>query len=428
MSGSDTIYALSSGRPPAAIAIIRVSGPLARRSARLLAGGLPEPRTACLRTLRDGAGVELDRALLLRFDGPATSTGEDLVEFHCHGGRAVVGAVLLALRELDGLREAQPGEFTRRALENGRIDLTEAEGLADLLEAETESQRKAALAIASGGLRHSAERWRMQLIELSAMAEAAIDYVGDEDETATDEHRLFHQTQELADELASWLQQPRAERLKDGVRVVLAGPPNAGKSSLFNALIEDERAIVTAFAGTTRDVIEAPAAIRGVPLILVDTAGLRNSNDAIEQIGVGLAERQIGLADIVLWLGERADAPAHPAVIFVHAQADRPERGTTAEGSLAVSAVTGQGLADLRDELLVRTRALLPREGQVALNQRQASALEAMVDALRTASRTDIVVTAEALRSARWALDLLSGRTGIEEVLDSLFGRFCLGK
>jgi tRNA modification GTPase len=372
--------------------------------------------------------VPLDEALMLRFDGPATATGEDLIEFHCHGGRAVVDAVLLALRDLGNLREALPGEFTRRALQNGRIDLTEAEGLADLLEAETESQRRAALALVSGGLRQQAERWRMQLVELSAMAEAAIDYVGDEDETATDEYRLFERTQELADEVAKWLQQPRAERLKDGIRVVLAGPPNAGKSSLFNALIDDERAIVTAIPGTTRDVIEAPVTIQGVPLVLVDTAGLRDSDDAVEQIGVGLAERQIGLADIVLWLGDRADAPAHPSVIPIHAQADWPTRSSIADGSLAVSVVTGLGLADLRDELLARAAALLPSDGQLALSQRQASALEKMVDALRTASCNDLVIIAEALRVGRWALDRLSGRTGIEEVLDTLFGRFCLGK
>jgi tRNA modification GTPase len=389
---------------------------------------LPEPRTAALRTLRDREGAPLDQALLLRFDGPASATGEDLVEFHCHGGRAVVDAVLLAMRNLEGLREAQPGEFTRRALQNGRIDLTEAEGLADLLEAETESQRRAALAIVSGGLRQQAEQWRTQLIQLSAMAEAAIDYVGDEDETATDERQLFQRTQELAEEVAAWLQQPRADRLKDGVRVVLAGPPNTGKSSLFNALTEDERAIVTAIAGTTRDVIEAPVAIRGVPLVLVDTAGLRDSDDAVEQIGVSLAERQIELADIVLWLGERADAPAHPSLIFVHAQADRPARGSAGAGSLAVSAVTGLGLADLRDAVLTRAAALLPSDGQVSLNQRQASALEEVVDALRTASVFDLVVTAESLRVARVALDRLGGRAGIEDVLDSLFGRFCLGK
>jgi tRNA modification GTPase len=389
---------------------------------------LPEPRTASLRTLRDREGVPLDQALLLRFDGAGSATGEDLVEFHCHGGRAVVDAVLLALRHLDGLREAQPGEFTRRALQNGRIDLTEAEGLADLLEAETEGQRRAALAIVSGGLRQQAKQWRMQLIELSAMAEAAIDYAGDEEETGTDERRLSERTQELAEEVANWLERPCAERLKDGIRVVLAGPPNAGKSSLFNALIEDERAIVTPIAGTTRDVIEAPVTIRGVPLILVDTAGLRHSEDAVEQIGVGLAERQIGLADVVVWLGDRADAPAHAAVIAVHAQADRPERGDAANGSLAVSAVTGLGLADLQHEVLALAEALLPGGGEISLNQRQANALAEMVEALRTASCTDLVITAEALRAARWALDRLSGQSGIEEVLDSLFGRFCLGK
>nr|WP_294167992.1 tRNA uridine-5-carboxymethylaminomethyl(34) synthesis GTPase MnmE [uncultured Sphingomonas sp.] len=424
----DTIYAHSSGRPPAAIAVIRVSGPLAHRAATLVAGSLPEPRAAALRTLRDRGGVELDRALLLRFDGPASATGEDLIEFHCHGGRAVVAAVLRALGETDGLREARPGEFTRQALENGRIDLTEAEGLADLLEAETESQRRAALATAAGGLKEQVDRWQGELVELSAMAEAAIDYVGDEEETATDERCLFNCAQRLARELRAWLDQPRAERLKEGVRVVLAGPPNAGKSSLLNALAGDERAIVTELAGTTRDVIEVPLALNGMPLLLVDTAGLREAGDGVEQIGIRLAEQQISMADLLLWLGEPADVPAHPSPLIVHAQADRPERRVAPLGSLAVSAVTGAGLEELRSQLLVRAAALLPQEGQVALNQRQAAALEQVVQALNTASPGDVVLTADALRVARQALERLSGSAGIEEVLDALFGRFCLGK
>ncbi len=428
MSDRDTIFALSSGRPPAAIAVIRISGPSAHEAARTLAGSLPEPRTAALKRLRDAGGAELDRALLLRFDGPASASGEDLVELHCHGGRAVVEAVLRALGALPRFREAEPGEFTRRALENGRIDLTEAEGLADLLAAETESQRRAALALATGGLRRQVEGWRAELVTLSAMAEAAIDYVGDEDETAADGRNLAQRAVRLAGEVEASLAQPRAERLKDGVRVVLAGPPNAGKSSLLNALAEQERAIVTDVAGTTRDVIEVPIALRGIPLVLVDTAGLRTSGDAVERIGINRAEQQIDRADILLWLGAPETAPAHVCRILVHAQADRPERQAPPEGSVPVSAITGAGLTRLREQLLEHAGKLLPAEGEMALNQRQATILGEVAEALSQASAADVVLTAEALRRARLGMDRLTGRVGIEDVLDALFGRFCLGK
>ena len=221
---SDTIYALSSGRPPAAVSIIRVSGPQAHDAGRQLAGTLPDTRQAALRTLRDGRGGVLDDALVLRFDGPASPTGENIVEFQCHGGRAVVDAVLGALAQLSGLRLAQPGEFTRRAFENGRIDLTEAEGLADLIEAETETQRKAALAMAEGGLRQQVEQWQQQLLALSARAEAAIDYA-DEDDVGFDP-MIVGDASVLANDLSAWLDRPRIEPLKDGVRIVVAGGPS----------------------------------------------------------------------------------------------------------------------------------------------------------------------------------------------------------
>ena len=428
MSSLATIYALSSGSPPAAIAVIRISGTEAHSAAASLAGTLPEPRLASLRTLRSADGELIDEALVLRFDGPASVTGEDLVELHCHGGRAIVDAILSALRSIPGLREARPGEFTRRSFENGRIDLTEAEGLADLLEAETESQRKAALAVAGGGLRRQVESWRERVVTLSAMAEAAIDYVGDEDETAADEARIAAQAAELAAELDEWLAQPRSEALRQGIRVVFAGPPNAGKSSVLNALVQEDRAIVTEIPGTTRDVIEVPLAIGGIPFLLVDTAGLRESGDAVERIGVGLARQQLHAADILLWLGEPGDAPDHPAAIRIHPQADRPERAAAPEGSLAVSALNGTGLAELRRRLMQVAKTLLPSEGRIALNRRQAEALGDAADSLRLVSGADLVLTAEALRRARLAFDRVTGRSGIEDVLDSLFGRFCLGK
>ena len=399
---------------------------MALAACEAMAGKLPVVRKPALMTLRTPSGGELiDRALMLRFDAPLSATGENVVEYQCHGGRAVVDAVLAALAALPGMRLAEPGEFTRRAFANGRIDLTEAEGLADLLEAETESQRRAALLLAEGGLRRQIEAWRHRLVELSARAEAAIDYVGEEDETAADEVALAGEAQTLAAELGAWLARPRAEPLKEGVRVVVAGPPNAGKSSLVNALAQTDKAIVTDIAGTTRDTIEVPLAIDGVPLTLVDTAGLREAVDPVEAIGVDRAEGQISRADIILWLGSREGLPKHKHVIAVHAQADR--RGAPPVGWLPVSAVTGQGLGELAGRITAEARGVLPVEGEVALNRRQAAEIEEARQALAAAG-PGVVETAEALRLARGAFDRLSGRAGVEDMLDSLFNRFCLGK
>ena len=425
---TDTIFALSSGRPPAAVAVVRSSGPQAFAACEAIAGKLPGPRRAVLRTLRAPCdGALIDRALVLRFDGPDSATGENVVEYQCHGGRAVVDALLAALGGIAGMRLAEPGEFTRRAFANGRIDLTEAEGLADLLEAETESQRRAALLMAEGGFRRQIEAWRQRLVELSARAEAAIDYVGDEDETQADEAALAAEAETLAGELAQWLARPRVEPLKDGVRVVAAGPPNAGKSSLINALAQSDKAIVTDIAGTTRDVIEVPLAVDGVPLLLVDTAGLRQGVDAVEAIGVGRAEAQLRQADVLLWLGAPGDVPAGDRIIRVHSQADRPERGGAPAGSMAVSAVTGQGLGELTRRIVSEAQQVLPAEGAVALNRRQAAEMGEARQALEL-SGTDLVTMAEALRVARAAFDRLSGQAGVEDMLDALFGRFCLGK
>ena len=425
---ADTIFALSSGRPPAAISVIRVSGPHAHRAGVLLAGDLPGARQAAVRELRDpGSGELLDEALMLRFDAPASSTGEDVVELHCHGGRAVVEAVLAALGRIDGLRQAQPGEFTRRAFENGRIDLTEAEGLADLIEAETESQRRAALLMAEGGLSKQITPWQGRLLELSARAEAAIDYV-DEDSVDADP-KLSGECGALAKELAQWLGRPRSDPLRDGLLIVLAGPPNSGKSSLLNALIGYERAIVTDLPGTTRDHIEVAAALGGVPVRLTDTAGLRDSDEPVERIGVERARRLVELADVLVWLGEPGRAPDHPRLIRVHSRADLADRGPAPPDSLAVSAVTGLGREALTAAIAKHARSLLPAEGQLALNRRQADCLGEARDALVIAAGTgDLVIIAEALRSARAAFNRLTGRAGVEELLDGLFGRYCLGK
>jgi tRNA modification GTPase len=422
----DTIFALSSGRPPAAVSVIRVSGPDAHRAGERMAGSLPEARSAAVRELRHPeTGELLDEALILRFDGPASSTGENILEFQCHGGRAVVDALLGALGGIDGLRLAQPGEFTRRAFHNGRIDLTEAEGLADLIEAETESQRKAALAVSEGGLRKQIEAWQDRLLALSAEAERAIDY-DDGDESL--DPALVRRCGELAGELRQWLDRPRAERLKDGARVVVAGPPNAGKSSLLNAIAGEERAIVTDIPGTTRDHIEVPLSLGGVPRVLTDTAGLRDSEDQVEAIGISRAHRLVDAADVLLWLGDD-EAPQHPRLLKVHTKADLPQRGQAPDDAIAVSAKTGAGLNELLERVGEEVRALLPAEGAVALNRRQATHVEDAVGAIEAASSSsDVVLQSDNLRAARTAFDRITGRAGVEDVLDALFARFCLGK
>lgn len=425
---TDTIFALSSGNPPAAISVIRISGPAAHRAGELLAGSLPPAREAAVRELRRSAdGDLLDEALVIRFDSPASSTGEDVVELHCHGGRAVVQAVLGGLAAVEGLRPAKPGEFTRRALENGRIDLIEAEGLADLIEAETESQRRAALIMAEGALSRQIRGWQKRLLGLSARAEAAIDYV---DESSVDmDPELSRDCGALAAEFEKWLELPRVDLLREGVRVVLAGPTNAGKSSLLNALAGHERAIVTDVPGTTRDHIEVPLALSGFPIRLTDTAGLRESGELVERIGIERTRSLIGLADVVVWLGEPEEAPDHPRLILVHSRADLPGRGHPPPGSIAVSSATGEGLGALADAILREARSVLPVEGQLSLNQRQAGCLADACAALRDAEAApDIVILAESLRCARAAFDRLTGRAGVEDMLDALFGRFCLGK
>jgi len=423
---SDTIFALSSGRPPAAISVIRISGAHAHLAAESLAGRLPAPRTAGVRELRNpNTGELLDEALVLRFDGPASATGENVVEFQCHGGRAVVDAILETLGTIAGLRQAQPGEFTRRAFENGRIDLTEAEGLADLIEAETESQRRAALAVAEGGLRRQIERWQERLLVLSAQAERAIDY---DDENGGIDRGLLRDADELANELGEWLSKPRVEPLKDGVLVVVAGPPNAGKSSLINAISGEDRAIVTDIPGTTRDHIEVPLSLGGLPIRLTDTAGLRVADDRIEAIGVERAGRLIDAADVLVWLGDPSEAPRHPRAVKILPKADLASRAPGA-GGLPVSSITGEGMTELLAEIERLARSILPAEDALSLNRRQATHLHEAASALDGINAcVDLVLAAEKVRVARVAFDQLTGRAGVEDVLDALFSRFCLGK
>ncbi|PKP86814.1 MAG: tRNA uridine-5-carboxymethylaminomethyl(34) synthesis GTPase MnmE [Alphaproteobacteria bacterium HGW-Alphaproteobacteria-17] len=426
--------------PPAAIAVVRVSGARAGEALQKLTGRLPLPRRATLAGLRTGDGEPLDRALILWFPGPATATGEDLAELHLHGGRAVVAAVEAALAALPGLRRAAAGEFTRRAFLNGRIDLAEAEGLADLLAAETESQRVQALGMASGHVSRVVAGWQERLLTLMAGAEAELNFA-DEDDVEVGEvvtRKLIAGMTALSDELAKWLARPAAEVISEGLSVVIAGPPNAGKSTLINALVQRELAIVSPVAGTTRDVIETPLALDGIAMRFSDTAGLRGeSGDEIEMIGIDRAKAAVAAADILLWLGAPKAAPDHPRTILVAAQADRWRGDAAAEADAArcdliLSARTGEGMEQLHRMIVEMARTLLPREGEAALRQRQRAALAKAKHWLEvepgSRESADLILLAERLRLASGALDRITGRAGVEDMLDTLFGRFCIGK
>jgi tRNA modification GTPase len=429
MDDSATIFACSTGAPPAAIAIIRVSGTAAFAVARALAGPLPSPRRATLRRLRDpGDDSLLDRALVLTFPGPRTSTGEDMVEFHVHGGRAVVAAVMAAIDTLPATRLAEPGEFTRRALANAVIDLTAAEGLGDLLSAETETQRRAALRMAEGGLRTVVDGWTDRLIGVAARIEAQLDF-SDEDDVATEtEAVIVGDVAAIATEIAALLRSPPVERLRDGVRVVIAGPPNSGKSTLLNTLSGRDVAIVSPLAGTTRDRIEAPLSRAGIAYVLTDTAGLTvTPGDAIERIGIDRAEQAVAAADLVLWLGD--GPPANASHLWIHPRADLLDRRQMPAGrAVAISASTGLGIPQLWTLVEQRAAALLPKADAIATNQRQRILLGQCLAHLRAIAPSDLLIVAEEVRRALRSLDAIAGRSGTEDVLDAIFARFCIGK
>lgn len=430
MDSADTIFALSSGAPPAAIAVVRISGPGAFEAVRALAGQLPEPRRTSLRSLRDAEGGLLDEALVLVFPGPATATGEDLAELHLHGGRAVVRGVEAALVPIPGLRRAEPGEFTRRAFLNGRVDLNEAEGLADLLSAETEWQRRAAVQMAGGAFSKAVEGWREALLALSATTEALLDFSDESDVGGAENIDISIRCIELHDAISAHHAGPSAEKLREGLRVVIAGPPNSGKSTLLNALVAREAAIVSDIAGTTRDLIEVPVAFEGIPFLLTDTAGLRDgTDDAIESIGIERAEAAMAAADMILWLGPEGKGPAHPKLREIEAKADDPGHAGKSAAALGLSAKTGQGLAELTAWLTSMAQTLLPPPDSFAINRRQRALLsDATQSLLRASNAQDLLITAEELRQARLSLDALTGRACTEDMLDALFGRFCIGK
>lgn len=425
---AETIFALSSGALPAAIAIVRISGPAAGDVLATLAGAVPPPRRATLRALHDADGRLLDRALLLWFPGADSATGEDLAELHLHGGRAVVAAVLGSLAAFPGCRPAEAGEFTRRAFLHGRLDLAEAEGLADLLAAETEIGRRQALGLAEGGLSRMVDAWRLRLLGLSARAEAMLEF-GDDGDDVLPDPGLVGDIAAFVEELALCLTLPPAERLRNGFRVVVAGPTNSGKSSLVNAIAGRQVAIATADAGTTRDLIEAPVQLDGIPIVLIDSAGLRDAKDAVERIGIELAWQAIASADLLLWLGDDA-RPRSEGCLHVHARADLPGRKVPPpDRDVTISVDDGTGLQELRHSIVAYLRTMLPGENMVLLNGRHRELIAACVAELTNIEEgMPPEIVAEHLRTAAAVVDRIVGRSGVEDMLDRLFGQFCIGK
>ncbi|MEH3145360.1 MAG: tRNA uridine-5-carboxymethylaminomethyl(34) synthesis GTPase MnmE [Methylobacterium frigidaeris] len=436
---AETIFAAASGFGRAAVAVLRISGPDAGPTLAALTGRPPPPsRRLSLRTLRDPANGEvLDQALVVWMPGPATFTGEDQAELHLHGGLAVRAAVLRILARCPGMAAAEPGAFTRRAFLNGRMDLTAVEGLADLIDAETEAQRRQAMRQLDGVLGRRVESWRSGLLDGLAATEAALDFSdeGDVDDEALSD-RVVRSAVAIRGEIAAALADGRrGERLRDGFLVVLAGAPNAGKSTLLNALAGRDAAIVSAVPGTTRDAIEVRCDLGGLPVVLVDTAGLRDSRDAIEAEGVARSRNWIAKADLVLWLiapGEPDPSPDRPSLphLRVRTKSDLSTGGDDAD--LAISALTGAGLDDLLKAIEARAQHSLGQGDALVTRERQRRALErclAHLDRL-IASCRDLPpeLVAEEYRLAVRALGEVAGRVGVEEVLDRLFSSFCIGK
>jgi len=423
---ADTIFAVASGAGHAAIAVMRLSGPECHVILAALCGRIPAPRRASLRRLHDDEGAELDRAMVVWLPGPGSYTGEDAAEFYLHGGRAVLSGVADALVRL-GARPAEPGEFTRRAFLNGRMDLTECEAVHDLVAAETEAQRRQALRQLDGALGSLYRVWADRLRLLLAQQEALIDFP-DEELPPEVEAQVVEEMRALRSEIAAHLDDNRrGERLRDGLVFAVTGAPNVGKSSLVNALAERDVAIVSATPGTTRDALETRVVLGGVPVTLVDTAGLRDTTDQIEAEGVRRARARAAAADLVIEVVE-TDAPENHASVCVANKLDlgRP----VPAGAIGVSALTGEGLATLRDRLAAAARSLTESSGPPPLTQaRHRSALHETAARLAGAQEADLPeLRAEDLRLALRAVGRITGSVGVEDILDTLFARFCIGK
>jgi tRNA modification GTPase len=427
----DTIFALASGSARAAIAVMRISGSAAERAVTALCrGAVPVPRHASLRRLRDPAGEMLDHAIVLWFPGPGTYTGEDCAELHLHGGRAVIDGVADALVAA-GLRPAEPGEFTRRAFLNGRMDMLEAEAVHDLIAAETEAQRRQALRQMEGSLGAIYRDWADRLRGVLAYQEALIDFP-DEDLPSEVEDQLLATLRTVRTEIRDHLNDAgRGEKLREGLFFAITGAPNVGKSTLINALAERDVAIVSALPGTTRDALETRVVLGGVPVTLVDTAGLRETTDSIEAEGVRRALARAEDADLVMTVvevGAEAVALASERHVLIANKADLGLAGPA--GAVRISARTGEGLAGLRDCLALAARRMTESRGAPALTRaRHRAALIAAAGHLEDAERAELPeLRGEDLRLAMRELGRITGHVGVEDILDTVFSQFCIGK
>jgi tRNA modification GTPase len=447
-----TIFALSSGRPPSAISIVRISGPQAGTALTSLAGITPPPRMASRALLRDGNQAPIDDAVVLWFPGPASATGEDVAEFHVHGGRAVLAALFAALSGFENVRPAEPGEFTRRAFENGKLDLTEAEGLDDLIHADTDRQRRQALRQLKGLLGDRARDWRAGIIEASALIEAGIDFSDEGDVPAELMAPALVKIKALLAEIEEVLaMQGRSERLREGLVVAIAGPPNVGKSTLMNLLARREVAIVSPHAGTTRDVIEVQLDLDGYPVTVIDTAGIRETDDPVEQEGVRRARARAAEADLVLWMSDpqheefphQGGAPVwrvHNKIDLERAGAVGPNvrgsveraREISVAGDFKISASHGDGVGELVAGLIAFAQdyfgsedsGLIGRERQRKLLRETVASLQRGIGAVGKGEE----LVAEELRVASYSLGRLLGRVDVEDILDVIFKEFCVGK
>jgi tRNA modification GTPase len=441
LTETETIVAPASGGGPAAVAVIRISGPATRGVLGALCGGVPAPRRAALREIGPGEGAPIDRGLVLWFPGPASFTGEDMAELQVHGGRAVIQAVVEAVLRVAGTRLAEPGEFARRAFENGKLDLTEVEGLADLIAAETEAQRRQAHAQSEGSLRRLYEGWRAELVTAQALMEAGLDFADEADVAADVATKTDAIVVPLLQSIETHLADRSGERLRDGLRVVIAGPPNAGKSSLLNALAKRDAAIVSEEAGTTRDVIEVHLDLGGLPVILADTAGIREGIGAVESEGIRRALARAEDADLVLWVIDATNPVWEPppsltpkSIIRALNKADiDPQSAYTdaIRNALVLSAKTGEGLDALIGGLAGLAASEIAGMGQVPLTRtRHRVELVSCRDALKRLVNHDLAseLKAEELRIAARHLGRLTGLIDVEEVLGAIFAEFCIGK
>ncbi|MDW9418239.1 tRNA uridine-5-carboxymethylaminomethyl(34) synthesis GTPase MnmE [Sinorhizobium meliloti] len=439
MLSTDTIYALSSGSLPAGVAIIRVSGPETADALVRLCGTLPPPRIATLRTIRTRNGETLDSGLVLYFPTPASFTGEDCCELQVHGGRAVVSAILDELAATGGLRHAEAGEFARRAFQNGKLDLVEVEGLADLIAAETEMQRRLAIEQSGGGQSALYAGWARRLTHSRAMIEAELDFADEDDVPGSVSAMIWDDVGRLRQEIDGHIARAGlAEIIRDGLKIVIAGEPNAGKSSLLNALARRDIAIVTEVAGTTRDVLSVDLSLAGFSVKLFDTAGLRETDELVEREGIRRARQVIADADLVLLLSEKPGyfridevLPENVPVIRVATKVDRPSPSwAPSDADIFLSTTTGEGMADLLTalqshlpDLAGRTALAMPsRKRHVDCLRQASAALE------RSLISSDLELRAEQLRQAGDALGRITGRVDVENLLDVIFSEFCIGK